>query len=148
RSLSPNAPRSPPLWSRLLKRQELDFVVVVVVADEIERLRRNVEGRGDGHLDLARLFQARDLLALPVEQIAGDVLVDAHLNALDVLAVSSQLEEAHDVDTHAFARLDLAGAPAVWAILVDASFERGPDALAGHLDESELRDAQDLGAGP
>src|SRR5205085_9729119 len=41
-----------------------------------------------------------------------------------------------------------AAADAVRAILIDAAFERRPDALAGHLDDAELRNAQDFRAGP
>src|SRR5207302_3001357 len=68
-------------------------------------------------------------------------------DAADVLAVRRQLQETHDVDAHALAGLDLAGPQAMRTILVDAALERRPDALAGHLDDAELGNPQDLGAG-
>ncbi len=44
-------------------------------------------------------------------------------------------------------RFHLGHALAIGAVLVDAALQRWPDALPGHLDQAELRDFQDLGAG-
>src|SRR5262249_48811083 len=95
----------------------------------------------------AVLFQTRDLGTLAIEQIKGDLFLHLDHDALDRLAMRRELDEAHDVDRHAFGRLDLAGAVAVRAVVEDTALERWADALAGHLDDAELGDLQDLGAG-
>ena len=95
-------------------------------------------------MQIAPFFQAVDLLALAVEQVAGDVVLHADLNAIDVLAVGGQLQHTHDVNAHALGGLDLAGAVAMRAVLVDAALERRTDALPGHLDQAELRDLENL----
>src|SRR5262249_8058241 len=132
----------------LVVGQELDLVVVVVQADELQALRRRPRLPGHGHLDGAHLLQLGDLLALLVEQVVGHVVGDPDLDAVDVLVVGGQLEHAHDVDGHALTGLDLAGAQAVGAVLVDAALQGRPDALAGHLGQAEPRGLEDLGAGP
>src|SRR5439155_1717477 len=117
--------------------QELDFIVVVVIAEEVEELGRDGESRGDGYLQLPALFQPADFLALAIEQVVGDVFLDAHVNAVNVLAVGGKLNHAHDVDAHALARLHLTAAMAGRAILVNAALERWTNALPGHLDDTE-----------
>src|SRR5262249_4307498 len=102
---------------------------------------------GDLDLDVAALFQAAHLLPLFVEQVIGHVLGDANLDAMDVVAVCGKLNHAHHVDAHALAGLHLTGAETVLAILIDTPLERRPDALPGHLDQAELRNLEDLGAG-
>src|SRR5262245_55303065 len=69
----------------------------------------------------------------------------AHLHALHLFAMSSKLQQTHHIDAHAFASLYLAGAAAIGAVLIDAALERRANALPRHLDEPELRNAQDLG---
>src|SRR5262245_13007614 len=138
---------SPPRRSRLLVGHEFDFVVVIVEADELHELRRHVVGHEHRDGDLARFLEAGDLLALAVEQVVRHVFVDLHLDAVDAGAMGGELDQSHDVDGHRFGRLDLAGADAVRAVLIDRAIQRWADALAGHLDDAELGDAKDLGAG-
>ncbi len=57
----------------------------------------------------------------------------------NVIAVGGELDHAHHVDAHAFARLHLASAEAVGAVLINAALERRADALARHLDDAKLR---------
>src|SRR5207244_10090157 len=64
-----------PATAGRLARQQLDFVVVVVVADELEQLRRGALQPGDLHLHLPRLLQPGDLAALAVEQVVGHGLL-------------------------------------------------------------------------
>src|SRR5262249_44858194 len=133
---------------RLLAGQGLDLVVVVVVADERQQLRRSHGVAGDVYVGGGGLLQEGDRLARAILEVVGHVLVDPDVDAVDVGPVHRQLQHAHHVDAHALGRLDLAGAGAVRAVLVDAALQRRPDALAGHLDDAELRDLEDLGAGP
>src|SRR5262249_30374438 len=112
-----------------------------------QHFRRSVADAGDTDLNVCSLFQATDFLALLVEQVVGHVLGDADLDGVDAFAVGGELDHAHDIDAHAFSRLDLAAADAMRAVLVDAALERRADALARHLDDAEGRDFENLGAG-
>jgi hypothetical protein len=57
---------SPPPRLGLVIGQALDLVVVLIVADKVQHLRRGARLPGHVHLELAPFFQAGDLLALAV----------------------------------------------------------------------------------
>src|SRR5262249_27519960 len=76
------------------------------------------------------------------------ILGNGDQNPVDVFTMGGELNHAHDIDAHALASLDLAGAVTVRAILVDAPFQARPDALSRHLDQAKGGYAQDLGPGP
>src|ERR1019366_7618653 len=132
---------------RFFGHPELHLVAVVVVAHEFQELGRyaNAGGRDRDFL-VAMLLERDDFFAFAVQQILGDVIMHADVDAGDVLAVDGQLQHAHNLDRHAFAGLDMANAFAVRAILEGAAFQGWTDALARHLDDAELRDMQDFGA--
>src|SRR5260370_42511085 len=119
---------------------EFHLAVVVIKAREFQRFRSKTRGPGDGDLNLARLFELGDFLALLIEQVVGDLLGDADLNALNVFAMGGQLQHPHDVDAHAFASLDLTGAFAMRTIVVDAALQRRPNTLRVQLDNAEGED--------
>jgi site-specific recombinase XerD len=102
---------------------KLDFVVVVVKANEIEAFRCSARNSRHGHLNLARFLEAGNLFAFLVEQVVGHFFGDADLNVVHVFVVGGELKHAHDINAHAFAGFYLAGAAAVRAVLIDAAFE-------------------------
>src|SRR5262249_14513816 len=87
----------------IVERQHLDLVVVVVVAGKLQGLRRRRRHTGSHHLDIARLFQPRDLLALLVLQVVGDLFGHRDVNARDIVPVGGELQHAHHVNAHALA---------------------------------------------
>src|SRR2546423_1814818 len=72
----------------------------------------------------------------------------ARKDAVDILPMGGQLQHAHDINAHAFTGLDLTGAAAMRAVLVDAALERGTNALASHFDQPKLGDLENLRACP
>src|SRR6516164_3390906 len=130
----------------IFPRVQLDFIIVIVVADIFQVLGRNRNGTGNGNLQGAFLLQPADFLAFFVMEIVGHFLGHLDLNAGNVFVMGGQLQHAHDVDTHAFAGFHLAGTEAVRTILVDATLEGGANALAGHFDNAEGGNLENLGA--
>src|SRR5437773_11059218 len=127
---------------------EFHLAVVVIKAREFQRFWSKTRGPGDGDLNLARLFELRDFLAFLIEQVVGDLLGDADLDALNIFAVGGQLQHPHHVDAHAFASLDLTGAFAMRTIVVNAALQRRPNTLPRHLDNAEWPNFENLGSGP
>src|SRR5262249_32450157 len=140
------APTRRPL-RRLVVGKKLYFVAVVVVTNELQKLRSGAGLAADQDLLAAGFFELGDVLALLIEQVMGAFVLYAHFETLGVLAVDGELQETHHLDGHALAGLDVAGAGAVRTFLVDAAFERRADALAGHRNQAELRHPQDFRAG-
>src|SRR4051812_19650173 len=118
-----------------------------VLAEELHVFGGDADLAADKDGLAADFLELGDLAAFAVEQIERDLLVDADFDAGRIVAVGGELQKAHDLDRDRFAGLDLAGAFAMRAFGEDAALERGTDALARHLDDAELADAQDLRAG-
>src|SRR5438552_3754991 len=86
--------------------------------------------------------------ALAVLEVKRSLRVHRQLDTGDALIVGRYGQTAHNIEAHAFGRLDQARAFAMGAIGIDRALEARAHALAGHLDDAELAHAQDLGLGP
>ena len=140
---------SPSRSHRQFTGKELHLVVVVVVADELQRLRRRrrrCRGSAPACCPLPpagrspRASCSAGSRPRPRRRGSRCGATCSRCAASCSMRITSMLMLSQ--------RLDLAGAAAVRAILVDAALQRRPDALPRHLDDAELRDPQDLGPGP
>ena len=118
-------------------------IVVALDADEVDAPAADA----DEHVLAEAVFECGELPAFAVEHLEGDVGADGELDACDVVALEHDGEVAHDVEDGGLGGADLPGAVAGFAVAVDALAERGSHALAGELDEAELADRAEAGAG-
>src|SRR4051794_1748268 len=76
---------------RFLKRAKFHLMRIVVIAKEFEELRGGGEDAADEDRFAGRFLDARQLGAFAVEEIIGDLVLHADLDAADRFAVGGQL---------------------------------------------------------
>ena len=102
--------------------------------------------RYDGDLDAVTRLDLPQGLALLVEQEAGDLDGDLGDDAPGLLLHRLFLDQAQDRQRQGFHAADGAVAGTAGTDLLAGLAERGAQALAGHLQQAEARDAPDLHA--
>src|SRR5207248_732184 len=92
-------------------------------------------------------FESDQVFSLAIIEVGADPVVHFDRDFRDAFAVHRAEQQSHDFDRHAFGRLDQRRATAAGTIFVHRATQRWTDSLAGHFDQTERADSQDLRAG-
>ncbi len=125
------------------------FQARVVVAQALELVvrRLQVRVRNQQHVQALLEFDARNLLALLIEQEGHHLHRHLHVHGSGVVLHRLFLHHAQNLQGRAFGITDVAGALAARAGDVRAFAQGRTQALARHLQQAELADGGELNAG-
>ena len=93
------------------------------------------------------LFQISKLPTFAVAQKIGDLVLHRQINPDHAHVVGRDRELAHDVQAHAFGRLNQTRTPAMRAVMVNGFLDAGTHALASNLNDAKLAHMQHFGLG-